>query len=407
MTARRWFWHGALTMALGLALGACGGSNGGNGNGNPDGGGNGNGTCQGPACGKPCTSNSSCGVGYHCTADDVCDAECTQGGTECGSGQYCDSNGFCQVGSGEVDSGICPSIEVRVDAVIPTVQLLIDHSGSMNVDFGNDTRVDAVREALLDADGVVDQLQAQVRFGATLYTGDDGIPPCPTLTAVAPALNNLEPIDDALRDLLDVPSLGEDTPTGESLIAVAESFPAPQANDRRIIVLATDGEPDSCAEPDPEDAAGLQRTRALSEESAKRVFEEFGIEVYVLSVGQDAALSHLQRVANAGVGKAFDDPDEATVYVANDKQQLIDAFNEIIGGARDCSFAINGTVTDPQGGKVTLDGDELDFGTDWEVINNGKTLRLLGDACTRYLNGDATDVGAEFECDSIIDIPIE
>jgi hypothetical protein len=93
--------------------------------------------------------------------------------------------------------------------------------------------------------------------------------------------------------------------------------------------------------------------------------------------------------------------------VANNKDELIRAFNDIIGGARDCSFAINGTVTDPEGGTVTLDGAELDYGTDWEVINNGKTLRLLGDACTRYLNGDATDVGAEFTCDSIIDVPIE
>lgn len=406
MKARRWFWLGALNLALGLALGACGGSNGGGGNGGPDGGGGG--SCQGASCGKPCTSNSSCGIGYHCTAENVCDAECTQGGTECGSGRFCDSNGFCQVGSGPADSGVCPSIEVRVDAVIPTVQLLIDHSGTMAFNFGGEPRVDAVREALLDNDGVVDQLQSQVRFGATLYTGDDGRDPCPTLTAVAPALDNLPTIDARLRPLLTEDTVGEDTPTGESLLAVAEAFPAPQANDRRIIVLATDGEPDSCAIPDPPaGSVGEQQTRALSEEAAKRVFEDFGIEVYVLSVGQDAALAHLQRVANAGVGKAFDAADAAPVYVANDKEELIDAFNEIIGGARDCSFAINGTVTDPEGGTVTLDGTQLDYGTDWDVINDGKTLRLLGDACTSYLDGDATDVGAEFTCDSIIDIPIE
>lgn len=406
MTARRWFWLGALT----LALGACGS---GGGNGGPDGGGNGGrdggGACQGVNCGKPCTSNSSCGIGYHCTEQNVCDAECTQGGAECGNGQYCDSNGYCQVGSGQTDSGVCPSIEVQVDAVIPTVQLLIDHSGSMNVDFGNDKRVDAVREALLDQGGVVDQLQSQVRFGATLYTSFNGTdnPPCPRLTAVAPALDNLEAIDDEIRDDLDVRRLGEDTPTGESLIGTAEAFPPAQANDRRIIVLATDGEPDSCDLPDPANNAEQQQTRAISEQAAKRVFEEFGIEVYVLSVGQDAALNHLQRVANAGVGKAFDDPDQAPVYVANNKDELIDAFNEIIGGARDCSFAIKGTVTNPEGGTVTLDGNELDYGTDWEVINEGKTLRLLGDACTSYLDGDATDVGAVFECDSIIDVPIE
>lgn len=401
MTARRWFWLGALT----LALGACGGSNGGSGGG-PDGGG-GSGTCQGEKCGKPCTSNSSCGVGYYCTPQSVCDAECTQGGSECGSGQFCDSNGQCEVGSGPTDSGICPSIEVQVDAVIPTVQLLIDHSGSMDVDFGGDTRVDAVREALLDNGGVVDQLQSQVRFGATLYTSDDFNPPCPNLTAVAPAIDNLEAIDDAIRDRLDVDRLGEDTPTGESLEAVAEAFPPAQANDRRIIVLATDGEPDTCTDPDPEGGAAQQRARQRSEDASKRVFQEFGIEVYVLSVGQDAAATHLQRVANAGVGKEFDDPDQADLYVANNKDELINAFNEIIGGARDCSFSINGTVTNAEGGTVTLDGTQLVYGTDWEVINNGKTLRLIGDACESYLNSDTSDVGATFTCDSIIDVPIE
>jgi hypothetical protein len=403
MKARQSLWLGALILALGFALGACGGG-GGNGDGNTDGGG-GSGTCQGANCGKPCTSNSSCGVGYFCSADDVCDAECTQGGAECGSGKFCNSNGRCEEGTGELDGGVCPSIEVRVDAVIPTVQLLIDHSGSMNVEFGNSVRVDAVREALLDNGGVVDTLQAQVRFGATLYTSDDFNPPCPRLTAVAPTLNNLDAIDDAIRDDLDVDALGEDTPTGESLEAVAEAFPAPQANDRRIIVLATDGEPDTCTDPDPEGGQRQEAARRRSEEAAKRVFDEFGIEVYVLSVGQDAAESHLQRVANAGVGKAFDDPDEAELYIANNKDELIAAFNDIIGGARDCSFTINGTVTDAEGGTVTLDGAELEYGTDWEVINNGKTLRLLGDACESYLDGEASDIGAEFECDSII--PIE
>jgi hypothetical protein len=406
MTARRWF----LLCALTVALGACGSIIGG-GDDNPGG------PCEGPDCGKPCSSDSSCSIGYHCGSADECTAECTQGGSECGSGNHCDTLGYCRDGEGEPrnDGGVCPNIRVSVEPVIPTVQLLIDHSGSMNADFGGDLRVDAVREALLDpGDGIVVTLQSQVRFGATLYTSDDGDqnPPCPTLSGVGPALDNFDDIAQAIANDLQVDNLGEDTPTGESLEAVAQSFPPPQGNDRRIIVLATDGLPDTCTQPDPQDLESpndvIEQDRAnqRSEEAAKRVFNDFGIEVYVLSVGEDATLSHLQRVANAGVGKDFDDPDEAPVYVANNKDELIASFNSIIGGTRECSFSLNGTVTDPAGGTVTLDGRELEYGTDWDLVGSS-TLRLLGQNCDDYLDGSATEVAAEFECDSIVDVPIE
>jgi hypothetical protein len=408
MTARRWFLLGALTMALG----ACGSANG------SGPGGGGGGPCQGAECGKTCSSDSSCSVGYHCGPEAVCTAECTQGGSECGAGFYCDSRGYCTEGAPPpgYDGGVCPNIRVSVEPVIPTVQLLIDHSGSMNAAFGNDLRVDAVREALLDPDtGIVATLQSQVRFGATLYTSDDGFinPPCPRLTSVAPDFDNFANINQEIFDDLQLNNLGEDTPTGESLEAVAAAFPARQPNEKQIILLATDGIPDTCDSPDPQDipdenvgAIEQQKANERSERAAQSIFNDLGIETYVLSVGEDATFSHLQRVANAGVGKAFDDPNTAPVYVANNKQELIDSFNAIIGGVRECSFALNGTVTDPQGGTVTLDGRELDFGVDWDLVGSS-TLRLLGQACDDYLNGAATEVAAEFECDSIVDVPIE
>jgi hypothetical protein len=401
MAARQWFLLGAATVALG----ACGGGNGDPPRGAP---------CEGEECDKPCSSDSSCVLGYHCGSAMVCTAECTQGGTECGADYYCDTRGYCKEGTGEpgLDGGVCPDIRVNVDPVIPTVQILIDHSGTMARDFGGEPRVDAVREALFDdQDGIVAKLESQVRFGATLYTsrnGDDN-PPCPRLTGVPPALDNLDTIENAIADDLQQNTLGEDTPTGEALEGVAEAFPPAQENDRRIIVLATDGEPDTCAQPDPQDLpppdneTEQELANQHSEEATKRVYQNFGIEVYVLSVGEEARLSHLQRVANAGVGKEFDDPDQAPVYVANNKEELLRDLNTIIGGARECSFALNGKVTDASGGTVTLDDVELEYGTDWEIVGDS-TLRLLGQACEDYLAGNATQVEAEFECGSIIDI---
>jgi hypothetical protein len=49
-------------------------------------------------CNAVCDPGGSaprCPVGYHCTSSGRCDAECTQGGTECGDGRRCSSDGFC------------------------------------------------------------------------------------------------------------------------------------------------------------------------------------------------------------------------------------------------------------------------------------------------------------------------
>ncbi len=422
MNVSKWFFLGALT----LAVAACGGGGGGGGGGTPTDAGVD--PCQQdnpPAeCGTSCTSDSSCGIGYYCGSNDVCTADCTPTGGQCGSGRYCDDRGRCQTGDAPVDANLggggdafCPSIEVQTEPVLPVVQLLIDFSGSMNQDFGNDTRVDAVREALLDADdGVVARLEGEVSFGATLYTSFDGDdnPPCPRVATVDPALNNYQNINDQIRDLLDVDELGEDTPTGEAIDAVAAGFPNLGANQKPIIVLATDGDPDTCIEPDPQDindptrrAEETAKAQDRSESAAEDAYSQRNIETYVLSVGNDVTEEHLQRLANAGAGKSRDESaNPAPVYRANNQSELVDAFDEIVRGARECRFALGGRVTDPEGGTVTLNGDELTYPDDWRVVGDS-TLELLGQACQTYLNEDVVEVAAEFTCDSIEDVIIE
>lgn len=407
MKAQRWFLLG-LSM---MALGACGGG----GSSSPDGGG----PCVGEACDRPCTSDSSCGIGYHCSADSTCTAECTQGGSECGSGRFCDDRGYCRDGEPPPDGSVgeCPNVRVQTRPVRLTVQFLIDHSGTMNQNFGGQPRVTAVRRALLDDDdGVIARLQSEMSIGATLYTGDEKEPerPCPDLRiSVPPALDNYEAINDTLGPELRTNRLGDDTPTGESLLELAESFPAPGDDEKQIIILATDGEPDTCDDPDPQNDPDEdsrrereQAARDVSEQAARDVFQQKGIEIYVLSVGNDITEQHLQRLANAGVGKAFDDPNGATVYRANDEDALVEAFDDILSGARECRFTLDGTVTDPTGGTVTLNGVELEYLTDWTILG-GRTLELLGAACQTYLSTPSIDLEAEFTCDSVIDVPIE
>ena len=81
-------------------------------------------------------------------------------------------------------------------------------------------RWQALGVALLDPDhGVVTQLDNDVRFGMTLYTSHNGFEggTCPVLNEVAPALDNYE----ALATLFNANEPEQDTPTGESIVLVA------------------------------------------------------------------------------------------------------------------------------------------------------------------------------------------
>src|SRR5688572_21933546 len=138
-----------------------------------------------------------------------------------------------------------------IEPETPTIVLLVDQSGSMTEDFGGTDRWQAIYDTLMDPDdGVIAPKQSAVRFGLTLYTSHDGSEGgmCPILTEVPPALDNFDAMDDVFAPA----EPDDETPTGESLAAVAATLDAFTEPGPKAIVLATDGEPDSCAEPNPQ-----------------------------------------------------------------------------------------------------------------------------------------------------------
>jgi hypothetical protein len=357
-----------------------------------------------PACSLDCDGNdSACPLGFYCGPVDTCTADCTQGGSECGSGFECDPRGHCvRTGSGgdggtSPDGDECPSVTVTPMATTPTVHLVIDRSGSMDQSFGGTSRWAAVRTALTGTSGVVTQLQDRVFFGATTYSSDRS-GTCPDVRSTPTRmLNNQAAIDTLLRD-----NLLTDTPTGESLRPIIDGLIAtpPPAGSTPILLLATDGLPDTCADID-ENGNIVAQNLTISE--TQRAFTA-GIKTYILSVGNQVGDTHLQRVANAGVGA-----DVATgtspFYKANDPAQLADQLRSIITGALSCTLDLNGTIQNRQqaeeSGIVTLGGTRLMFGTDWRFVDDD-TIELLGTACTNFRAGGAT-LSATFECGVIVE----
>jgi hypothetical protein len=324
-------------------------------------------------------------------ADDEIDTCLTD--AECDAGTFCSANGLC-ISNECKDEIACVKGTFTLKKQTPTVVLLIDQSGSMHEDFGGKTRWDALRDALVDPNtGVIKALERDVRFGVAFYSshdgyGADGNATCPEidgLDELGIAFDNYGKIRDRYLTL----NPADDTPTAESLSAVTDYLVDVTEPGPKAIILATDGEPDTCADPD----AHNDDTKAFAVNTAKATFES-GISTYVLSVGNDIAENHLQDMANAGAGVASGAP----FYKALDQAALEGALGKIVSGIRSCTFHLNGTV-DPnvvEKASVSLDGAELQYGVDFK-LNGNSEVQLIGSACEGLAEGEH-EVSVDVPC---------
>lgn len=329
----------------------------------------------------------------------------TEGQTDAGRGGRFDAPGLDAPGldaEGFDAPGICAAQRVQARRVTPNVILVVDQSGSMTQDFGSSNRWDVLRDALLDTpDGLIATLQPTVRFGLALYSADsDGDGPaigmCPMITWVDPALDNLA----AIEAVYGPADPFEETPTGESIDAVLERLtmvPDPTM-DPTILILATDGEPDTCAMPNPQNG---QPEAIAGVERAHRA----GVRTFVIGVGNDVGMALLQDVANAGVGRGAGDPD-APFWVPGDDEGLRAALLEIVGGELSCVITLEGRIEDLSQactGTVILDGDTLrcDDPDGWHALD-GTHIELTGAACERLQANPRAMLEAVFPCDVVL-----
>lgn len=360
-------------------------------------------------CGGACGLDADCPAGLYCGSG-ACTADCAEGAAQCPPGLVCSPHGRCfdggqggagggvftGTGTGGAGGDACPDVNVTFEKQIPTVMLLIDQSGSMTTDFaGAGSRWDVLYQTLMNpSTGVVTTLEDEVRFGLALYTSQGGNAGgvCPMLTEVAIALGNRAAIDAVYGPAA---PLG-DTPTGESLAAVAGQIALLLEPGPKVIVLATDGEPDTCAVPNPQN--GQPESIAAAQEAYMQ-----GIETFIISVGDEVGAPHLQDMANAGAGLPVGGAMNAPYYVALNQQSLIDAFQTIINGVRSCTITLNGSVApeDANKGHVVLDGQELGYNdpNGWQFAPPNQ-IELLGAACDAIQMGDH-DLKVTFPCDTV------
>jgi hypothetical protein len=377
-------------------------------------------------CGAPCADDTQCAAGLYCADDKKCFAECAPN-TTCADGKACSPNGRCG-GGGPIfggDSGsttdddagpggdACADIDITLEKVIPTVLLLIDQSGSMTDNQfppgSGVTRWQVLRSALIDPDGgIVKQLENDVSFGVSLYSWNSGA--CPQLTNVSWKTGNYTDIFNVYADAGTV----NNTPTAESIMGVVGfddagvlrdgGFAAATTPGPKIILLATDGDPDSCAAPN---SNGTQPPRRFTVWATQRTFDA-GIPTYVVSVGTDIDQAHQQEVANAGLGFNPDAGDASAIYRPTDRAQLVAALNKIILGVRSCKFTLNGAVvpgTEGQG-VVKLNGAPLGLNdpNGWK-LNSSTELEVVGNACTTVQTSPNAQISVRFPCGTVTSVP--
>ncbi len=291
---------------------------------------------------------------------------------------------------------VCLDLEILLTEAIPTVVMLIDQSGSMDQNFGGVNRLDATYGALMEpVDGLVSSLQDRYRFGMALYTSFDGGPTCPNIRDVKPEFNNYETINRVFQ-----PAKPEDeTPTGEAILGIMRMFEEDDVRGPKVILLATDGEPDTCAQPNPQNGQGE------AVEAANQAFAR-GVETVVLSVGEEVSEGHLRDMADAGAGMPRGSG--TPFFKANDPDALKANLENIIVGTRECVFQIEGGILDPQlapEGRVAINGGELQYGEEgWKFhqdeafcFGSKQCLELTGSACRVIQHGTAK-VEANFPC---------
>lgn len=285
----------------------------------------------------------------------------------------------------------CESVSLTIDELRPTVTLLVDQSYSMVGGYPTrgsaQSRWDIVRAALMDPkEGVVPRLQSSIQFGLSFYTSYNGSAggACPVLSEVTAATENVE----AIRQLYDVTSPGDDTPTGAAIQQVVSRLEGAPHPGPRVLLLVTDGDPDTCAQPDPQNGQQEALDGAARAHAA-------GIDVYVLGVSLDISGDKLQQLANAGQGKRTDarwgvDADAARPYQASSSvAELTQQLQQILERVPLCEVQLEREVEAAElgPGSVTLDGQRLELNApNGYRLKDARRLEIVGAACESLKN---------------------
>jgi hypothetical protein len=311
------------------------------------------------------------------------------------------------------DPSRCVEGHANASRVTPRVILVLDGSCSMSTDYpangamsasdckdNPNGRWAALRRSLVDPQsGVVPKLQSAVQFGVVVF-GTQPMCPIPS-EPVSPALNNLAMIEAKMPMV----QPGMYTPTGPALDWVFDNLiTAGNPDDNlgpQIVILATDGEPNSCGGGGG-GGRGQVTTNYQPSIDAVKKGTALGVTTYVISLADSNGSfhDHLQQLANLGNPGAGG---QAQLYEPGSPAELTSALETLIGGAVGCDIAVNGMITSGSEckGTVMLNGAAIGCNQPdgWKLLDD-RHIRLQGASCKSLMDNKNALVDARFPCDT-------
>jgi hypothetical protein len=263
------------------------------------------------------------------------------------------------------------------------------------------TRWSLVGDALFDPSvGVIKNFELSVRFGVAFFTSHNGFSggACPLLSEVTAATGNYEAMLELYRRL----QPDDDTPTGAAIDRVVNELQRSPIVGHPSIVLVTDGDPDTCEVPDPQEPEAVTVAVAAAERA-----HAAGIDLYVLGISNDIDGRNLQQLANAGKGAPIAsvwgvDAGAAQPFHASDSLAGLAAqLSGILSSVPFCEVTLHRDVStiEAMQGSVVLDGSPLAYGSaDGFVLKDPRHLEVVGKACAA-IKASGKQLTARISCD--------
>jgi hypothetical protein len=176
------------------------------------------------------------------------------------------------------------------------------------------------------------------------------------------------------------------TPTTAALNAATNYLKTLTDSNKKIILLATDGEPNCGGTP-----ASINTTDALGASDAAAAALAAGFPVYAIGIGPK--VSSLTDVAKNGGTKDY--------YPATSPDQLAAALSSISQLVGSCTFTSDKAPTDPDNVAVYVNKEQVpkDAPDGWKYGTTNQEIVLTGTYCDQMSSGDEATVQILFGCE--------
>jgi hypothetical protein len=331
-----------------------------------------------------------------------------------------DGDGGDGDGTGDGDGEFCEEHGVRSDRVTPDFLIVLDRSGSM--DPMQNGGVDRWGGSVEGVKAITQALDTTVNFGLMTFPSDEECGTGQVNVPVGPQAAA------AIAQTLDPMGPNGATPTRVSLEAARDELlsivPGPDEVARpKYVLLVTDGAPNCEAgsmppipdtsvcftAPDPLQciadlfamaASAVDQASVDATVSAIQDLAQDGVKTYVIGYStqnvQNLAAALDQMAAAGNTGDTQHRPVE-------DRDSLVQEFEEIAGVAVSCEFVLDEAVEDASRVLVTLDGEKLTINEPdgWTISADNRKVTVQGSACATLQAGGDHKLLVQVKCEVV------